>query len=77
MDRTRIRLCLLLVLAALFLLSASAVFAGEEEKDYEPFPDAMTGKMAPAYSMQGVYGEMYSSAGLKDTPVMLIFGTSW
>jgi cytochrome oxidase Cu insertion factor (SCO1/SenC/PrrC family) len=77
MDRTHIKSGLSLLLAALFLLFAFGVFAGEEEKDYEPFPDAMTGKKAPAYTMQGVYGETYSSADAKDAPVVLIFGTSW
>jgi hypothetical protein len=61
---------------ALILLSMTFAVRAQE-KDYEPFPNPVTGRTAPAFSMQGIYGETYTSRDIKDSPAVLIFGTSW
>jgi len=63
------------LLASLSILLAPMALPAAEE--VEPYPDAMTGRTAPAFSVQGIYGETYSSDQFRGKPLILIFGTSW
>ncbi|GEM_PF-3902400 len=67
------------LLSLLLLALAGSFWAAPSGADGKiiPYPDAMTGKTAPDFALQGIYGEIYTRSTFAGAPVALIFGTSW